>query len=154
MYSCGVYNVHHILNTQRNKLLLFNLFAVNSVDNYDVTEIYNIIFNIIFGMNFNKITCRHKPCYIPWHCHFIIAIAINYVCIIQFISRHGTKLDNALTSRWWICHLFLMKKLDHPNVIKLVEVLDDPDEDNLNMGKRAWKKRSSLFCFVVPWKLK
>ena len=24
-----------------------------------------------------------------------------------------------------------MKKLDHPNVVKLVEVLDDPDEDNL-----------------------
>lgn len=25
----------------------------------------------------------------------------------------------------------LLKKLDHPNVVKLVEVLDDPDEDNL-----------------------
>jgi [calcium/calmodulin-dependent protein kinase] kinase len=29
----------------------------------------------------------------------------------------------------------ILKKLDHPNVIKLVEVLDDPDEDNLYMGK-------------------
>ena len=25
----------------------------------------------------------------------------------------------------------LLKKLDHPNVVKLLEVLDDPDEDNL-----------------------
>ena len=29
-----------------------------------------------------------------------------------------------------------MKKLDHPNVVKLVEVLDDPEDDNLYMGKR------------------
>jgi len=28
----------------------------------------------------------------------------------------------------------ILKKLDHPNVVKLVEVLDDPDEDNLYMG--------------------
>ena len=27
-----------------------------------------------------------------------------------------------------------MKKLDHPNVVKLVEVVDDPEEDNLYMG--------------------
>ncbi|GAB6033528.1 hypothetical protein CHUAL_013404 [Chamberlinius hualienensis] len=27
----------------------------------------------------------------------------------------------------------VLKKLDHPNVVKLVEVLDDPDEDNLYM---------------------
>ena len=26
-----------------------------------------------------------------------------------------------------------MKKLDHPNVVKLVEVLDDPEDDNLYM---------------------
>jgi len=29
----------------------------------------------------------------------------------------------------------ILKKLDHPNVVKLVEVLDDPDEDNLYMGE-------------------
>ena len=28
----------------------------------------------------------------------------------------------------------IMKKLDHPNVVKLVEVLDDPEDDNLYMG--------------------
>ena len=31
----------------------------------------------------------------------------------------------------------IMKKLDHPNVVKLVEVLDDPEDDNLYMGKHA-----------------
>ncbi|VCX04169.1 unnamed protein product [Gulo gulo] len=31
----------------------------------------------------------------------------------------------------------ILKKLDHPNVVKLVEVLDDPNEDHLYMGKRA-----------------
>ena len=29
----------------------------------------------------------------------------------------------------------VLKKLDHPNVVKLVEVLDDPAMDNLYMGK-------------------
>ena len=31
----------------------------------------------------------------------------------------------------------IMKKLDHPNVCKLVEVLDDPEDDNLYMGKNS-----------------
>ena len=29
----------------------------------------------------------------------------------------------------------IMKKLDHPNVVKLTEVLDDPEDDNLYMGE-------------------
>ena len=29
----------------------------------------------------------------------------------------------------------ILKKLAHPNVVKLVEVLDDPDEDNFYMGE-------------------
>ncbi|XP_059827467.1 calcium/calmodulin-dependent protein kinase kinase 1 [Hypanus sabinus] len=28
----------------------------------------------------------------------------------------------------------ILKKLDHPNIVKLVDVLDDPTEDNLHMG--------------------
>lgn len=28
----------------------------------------------------------------------------------------------------------ILKKLDHPNVVKLVEVLDDPAEDSLYLG--------------------
>lgn len=43
-----------------------------------------------------------------------------------------------------------MKKLDHPNVVKLVEVLDDPEDDNLYMGK-AFTKNLALMSlsFVV-----
>ena len=29
----------------------------------------------------------------------------------------------------------IMKKLDHPNVIKLYEVLDDPEEDKMFLSK-------------------
>jgi len=29
----------------------------------------------------------------------------------------------------------ILKKLDHPNVVKLIEVLDDPKEDELILGK-------------------
>ncbi len=28
----------------------------------------------------------------------------------------------------------ILKKLDHPNVVKLVEVLDDPNEDDMVLG--------------------
>ena len=29
----------------------------------------------------------------------------------------------------------ILKKLDHPSVVKLIEVLDDPNEDNLCLGR-------------------
>lgn len=32
----------------------------------------------------------------------------------------------------------ILKKLDHPNVVKLVEVLDDPVEDHLYLGEWAF----------------
>ncbi len=31
----------------------------------------------------------------------------------------------------------ILKKLDHPNIVKLVEVLDDPAEDKLYMGEHT-----------------
>uniref|UniRef100_A0A3Q3DNJ9 non-specific serine/threonine protein kinase n=1 Tax=Hippocampus comes TaxID=109280 RepID=A0A3Q3DNJ9_HIPCM len=37
----------------------------------------------------------------------------------------------------------ILKKLDHHNVVKLVEVLDDPDEDGLHMG-------SNFFSISIP----
>lgn len=46
----------------------------------------------------------------------------------------GTKLkqtENPLDKVYR--EIAIMKKLDHPNVVKLVEVLDDPEEDNLYM---------------------
>lgn len=33
-----------------------------------------------------------------------------------------------------------MKKVDHPNVVKLYEVIDDPDEDKLYMIMEYVKK--------------
>ena len=47
----------------------------------------------------------------------------------------------------------IMKKLDHPNVVKLTEVLDDPEDDNLYMGKvlrsdlRFWTQLIYLVLF-------
>ena len=38
----------------------------------------------------------------------------------------------------------ILKKLDHPNVVKLVEVVDDPEEDNLYMGK--YIQYNSKYC--------
>lgn len=29
-----------------------------------------------------------------------------------------------------------MKRLDHPNIVKLFEVIDDPHSDNIYLGKR------------------
>lgn len=47
----------------------------------------------------------------------------------------------------------ILKKLDHPNVVKLVEVVDDPEEDNLYMGE--WRiitkhktKKTKMILFV------
>ena len=36
----------------------------------------------------------------------------------------------------------ILKKLDHPNVVKLVEVVDDPEEDNLYMGESNFQVSS------------
>lgn len=33
-----------------------------------------------------------------------------------------------------------MKKLNHPNIVSLIEVLDDPDEDSLYMVMEMCKK--------------
>ena len=38
----------------------------------------------------------------------------------------------------------ILKKLDHPNVVKLIEVLDDPREDELIMGKWVCHMTHSL----------
>ncbi|KAK3083915.1 hypothetical protein FSP39_005274, partial [Pinctada imbricata] len=41
----------------------------------------------------------------------------------------------------------ILKKLDHPNIVRLVEVLDDPEEDNLYMAFELLEKGEVL---VVP----
>ena len=36
----------------------------------------------------------------------------------------------------WLCfkQVMIMKQLDHPNIVKLIEVIDDPESDNYYMG--------------------
>lgn len=43
------------------------------------------------------------------------------------------KINNPLENVYR--EIAILKKLDHPNIVKLVEVLDDPAEDNLYMGE-------------------
>lgn len=38
----------------------------------------------------------------------------------------------------------IMKKLNHPNVVNLIEVLDDPEEDSLYMVMEMCKKGVSM----------
>ena len=43
----------------------------------------------------------------------------------------------------------ILKKLDHPNVVKLVEVVDDPEEDNLYMGEwRNYRSQNTYFEII------
>ena len=47
-----------------------------------------------------------------------------------------------------------MKKLDHPNVVKLVEVLDDPEDDNLYMVfeyLEGGEVGPLFFCFLARY---
>ena len=46
----------------------------------------------------------------------------------------GSFLPFSLTIHQVYREIAVMKKLDHPNVVKLVEVLDDPEDDNLYMA--------------------
>ena len=49
------------------------------------------------------------------------------------------KIENPLDKIYK--EIAIMKKLDHPNVVKLVEVVDDPEEDNLYMGDKTNSKK-------------
>lgn len=50
--------------------------------------------------------------------------------------------------------VLIMKMLDHPNIVNLIEVIDDPDTDNLYMGTSSqlpsdlWTKASSFHLFI------
>ena len=43
----------------------------------------------------------------------------------------------------------ILKKLDHPNVVKLVEVLDDPTEDNLYLGNFSYPLTQSERSYIL-----
>ena len=38
----------------------------------------------------------------------------------------------------------IMKKLEHPNVIQLYEVIDDKDSDKLYMGKNSFNNKFNM----------
>ena len=61
-------------------------------------------------------------------------------------------LDNVLKE------IAIMKKLDHPNVIQLHEVLDDEEEDKLYMGKQLTRNEIVMdyakYGEVLKWNIK
>ena len=65
-------------------------------------------------------------------------------CIEKLPPRYGSESRIQHPLERVYREIAILKKLDHPNVVKLVEVLDDPDEDNLYMGK----PRCSLSCSI------
>ena len=78
-----------------------------------------------------------------------IPVTISHT--IKFFPREGRRLPNRKAPgggerkqsenplQKVYREIAIMKKLDHPNVTKLVEVLDDPEDDNLYMGE-SFKK--------------
>jgi serine/threonine protein kinase len=61
---------------------------------------------------------------------FLILLLIK-LCVGRMAP--GRKGDSPLDRVYR--EIAILKKLDHPNLVKLVEVLDDPIEDNLYLGK-------------------
>ena len=47
----------------------------------------------------------------------------------------------------------ILKKLDHPNVVKLVEVVDDPEEDNLYMGEWRHSKSQNTYFEITGYRI-
>jgi calcium/calmodulin-dependent protein kinase kinase 2 len=57
-------------------------------------------------------------------------------------SASDISIENELADSLYLVRgeIAIMKKLNHENVVKLVEVLDDPKGDGLYMGNRAVKR--------------
>lgn len=67
---------------------------------------------------------------------FYLILYINYTIYLLFISgRINARRKGANPLDKVYREIALLKKLDHPNVVKLVEVLEDPDEDHLYLGE-------------------
>jgi len=64
---------------------------------------------------------------------FIVITYYSLQCCI--IGRLNARRKGANPLDKVYREIALLKKLDHPNVVKLVEVLEDPDEDHLYLGK-------------------
>lgn len=57
------------------------------------------------------------------------------IVLIIIIGRMNARRKGANPLDKVYREIALLKKLDHPNVVKLVEVLEDPDEDHLYLGE-------------------
>lgn len=55
------------------------------------------------------------------------AASVSQVSLCVVRHRFGTALDNIKKE------LAIWKKLDHPNVVSLFEIIDDPEKDKLYM---------------------
>lgn len=60
---------------------------------------------------------------------------LQFHCYYYIIGRLNARRKGANPLDKVYREIALLKKLDHPNVVKLVEVLEDPDEDHLYLGK-------------------
>lgn len=70
-------------------------------------------------------------------------LLLIFINTSSFLGRlaPGRKGSNPLDKVYR--EIAVLKKLDHPNVVKLIEVLDDPDEDHLYLGNRPHEKTST-----------
>ena len=60
-------------------------------------------------------------------------LSVTFVCLVRRPrpAKGPSQPDPLADIRREIA---ILKKLDHPNVVKLIEVLDDPREDDLVLG--------------------
>lgn len=75
-----------------------------------------------------------------YHCYFIIGR-------MNAKRRGANPLDKVYRE------IALLKKLDHPNVVKLVEVLEDPDEDHLYLGIYNFSKLYFKCLLIVVFSI-
>ena len=67
----------------------------------------------------------------------VFNFAFKFVNLGRFPpSRDGKPISRPLNPLERVYReIAILKKLDHPNIVKLVEVLDDREEDKLYLGK-------------------
>lgn len=71
--------------------------------------------------------------YKSFHIYFNKLYKQCFTKCLCVVGRQGPKGASNPLDRVYR-EIAVLKKLDHPNVVKLIEVLDDPSEDHLYMG--------------------
>lgn len=55
--------------------------------------------------------------------------------IVCYVALRLLLFSNLISLSYWLLkQVMIMKQLDHPNIVKLIEVIDDPQSDNYYMG--------------------